>query len=74
VRLDHMDAVIFWPEMHNPLSVSTSVDVGEGQKVVVGVNKFKPLNDPPIDVRRIERVDPSELPGLLAGYDFVINE
>lgn len=36
VRLDHMDATIFWPEMHNPLSVRTSVDVGEGQKVVVG--------------------------------------
>jgi len=36
VRLDDMEASIFWPGAKNPLNLNASVDVKEGQKVVVG--------------------------------------
>jgi hypothetical protein len=36
VRLDNMEASISWPGVDNNLSLNTSVDVKEGQKVVVG--------------------------------------
>jgi hypothetical protein len=36
VRLDNMEAAIHWPGMDNVLALSASVDVKEGQKVVVG--------------------------------------
>ncbi|MGA2272882.1 MAG: hypothetical protein ABSH00_04955 [Bryobacteraceae bacterium] len=36
VRLDYMEAAIHWPGMGNVLALNASVDVKEGQKVVVG--------------------------------------
>jgi len=36
VRLDEMRASIHWPDIPPPLSLNASVDVKEGQKVVVG--------------------------------------
>ena len=36
VRLDNMEAAIHWPSIDQTLSLSASVDVKEGQKVVVG--------------------------------------
>jgi hypothetical protein len=36
VRLDNMEATIRWPGINQPLALSASVDVKEGQKVVVG--------------------------------------
>jgi len=36
VRLDSMEASIRWPDMDHNLNLSASVDVKEGQKVVVG--------------------------------------
>ncbi len=36
VRLDSMEASIYWPQLNQNLRLSASVDVKEGQKVVVG--------------------------------------
>jgi len=36
VRLDRMEASIRWPDLGHPLNLNASVDVKDGQKVVVG--------------------------------------
>jgi len=36
VRLDNLEAGIFWPELHNSLTINASLDVKEGQKAVIG--------------------------------------
>ncbi len=48
--------------------------IDAGTEIGALYNKMRRAGDPPADINPVERVAPEEIPGLLTGYDFVVND